>query len=154
MSKIDILNTSEDNKDDDTRSPVLRVINYDNLTPDESVEETVVTTTEEPAETIVHKIEEKLKPVTNVVTDLIHKAEQNSQVKNAIDNGLEQVRQQVVGHAVTLWCCFGWDLSLHIHRRKPKTSHGTHLGVSTSAIPPAPCTEPEVSLHPKPEYSS
>ena len=71
---------------------------------------------EEKAEEIAAKVDEALKPVT----DIIAKLEENPDVKKAID----AVVAQVDGRLVTCWCCCGWDLSLRISRRSAKTSLG------------------------------
>lgn len=98
---------------------------------------------EQKAEEVAAKVDEALKPVT----DIIAKLEENPEVKKAID----AVVAQVDGRLVTCWCCCGWDLSLRISRRSAKTSLGKPAASLTVELPPVPSVQSTEVLPPKVE---
>ena len=102
--------------------------------------------TEKASEEVAEKVDEALKPVT----DIIAKLEENAEVKKAID----AVVAQVDGRMFTFWCCCGWDLTLRISRRAPKTSPAKQEDSSSAILPVVQNTQPVESVPPKVEVPS
>lgn len=98
------------------------------------------------SEELAAKVDEALKPVT----DVIAKLEENPEVKKAID----AVVAQVDGRMFTCWCCCGFDLTLRISRRVPKTSLAKQPDLQSVALPVVQSTQPVESSPPKVEVPS
>jgi hypothetical protein len=112
----------------------------------DKVADWVETKTEKASEEVAAKVDEALKPVT----DVIAKLEENPEVKKAID----AVVAQVDGRMFTCWCCCGFDLTLRISRRVPKTSLAKQPDLQSVALPVVQSTQPVESSPPKVEVPS